>query len=60
MSDNLNIKGLTYEADVTGVSLGDISADKFMIMAISRISISILSFMFNAMWNLYHESKIRV
>ena len=60
MSDYLNKKGLTYKAYVTGVSVGDISADQFMILAISRmwnISISTLSPMFNAMWNLYHESK---
>ena len=45
MSDYLNKKGLTYVAYVTGVGLGDISPDKFMILAISRmcnISISTL------------------
>ena len=60
MSDYLSKKGLTYEAYITGVSLGDISADQYMILAISRmwnVSISILSPAFNAIWNLYHESK---
>ena len=60
MSNYLHEKGITYEAYVTGVSLGDISADQFMILAISRmwnISISIISSAFNAIWNLYYESK---
>ena len=60
MSDYLNQKGLTYEAYIIGVSLGDISADQFMLLAISRmwnISISILSPAFNTIWNLYHELK---
>ena len=63
ISDYLNKKGLTYKAYVTGVGVGDISADKFMILAISRmwnISISTLSPTFNGMWNLYHESKNQV
>ena len=60
MSEYLSNKGLTYKAYITGVSLGDISADQYMILAISRmwnVSISILSPAFNAIWNLYHESK---
>ena len=60
MSDYLSKKALTYEGYITGVSLGDISADQFMILAISRmwnISISILSPVFNTIWNLYHKSK---
>ena len=60
MSDYLIKKGLTYKAYITGVSLGDISAEQFVILAISKmwnISISILFPAFNAIWNLYHESK---
>ena len=60
MSEYLSNKGLTYKAYITGVSLGDISADQYMILAISRmwnVSISILSPAFNAIWNLYHKSK---
>ena len=46
MCNYLNQKGLTYESYIIGVTLGDISADEFMLLAISRmwnISISILS-----------------
>ena len=60
MSNYLNQKGLTYESYIIGVSLGDISADQFMLLAITRmwnISISILSPAFNTIWNLFHESK---
>ena len=60
MSNYLNQKGLTYESYIIGVSLGDISADQFMLLTITRmwnISISILSPTFNTIWNLFHESK---
>ena len=60
MSNYLHEKGITYEAHVTCISLGDISADQFMILAISRmwnISISIISSAFNAIWNLHYKSK---
>ena len=60
MSNYLNQKGLTYESYIIGVSLGDISADQFMLLAITRmwnISISILSPAFNTIWNVFHESK---
>ena len=60
MCNYLNQKGLTYESYIIGVTLGDISADEFMLLAISRmwnISISILSPAFNTIWNIFHESK---
>ena len=60
MSNYLNQKGLTYESYIIGVSLDDISADQFMLLAITRmwnISISILSPAFNTIWNVFHESK---
>ena len=46
MFNYLNQKGLTYESYIIGITLGDISADQFMLLAITRmwsISISILS-----------------
>ena len=36
MSEYLSNKELTYEAYITGVSLGDISADQYMILTVSR------------------------
>ena len=60
MSNYLNQKGLTYESYIIGVTLGDISADQFMLLTITRmwnISISILSPAFNTIWNIFHESK---
>ena len=60
MCNYLNQKGLTYESYIIGVTLGDISVDEFMLLAISRmwnISISILSPAFNMIWNIFHESK---
>ena len=37
MCNYLNQKGLTYESYIIGVTLGDISADEFMLLAISRM-----------------------
>ena len=53
-------KRINFESYIIGVSLGDISADQFMLLAITRmwnISISILSPAFNTIWNVFHESK---
>ena len=51
---------LTYEAYLMGVHSGEIWADIYMLMAISRmwnISISIISPAYKSMWNLFHDSK---